>query len=242
MTTKSILKNPVDGGKQAVNSRNLALATHHARLLEEQKDIEATVLQSIESMLDLPSSSDADPAQPSNDDASKFVDLIVPFQPGDYDCLIEERHAAGKCGYTLCPRRPRSETSKFRIFQEHRRAEVKIVSKQKLENWCSEDCARRALYVKLQLMEEPAWSRRADVRINVLLMIGHNGDLRVSPSSAEWPAAQEAFQWSASNTPESVNLCMKNLSLGDNGKRSSVAPVGVSTHDVQERPMAKSEK
>ena len=43
--------------------------------------------------------------------------------------------------------------------------------KHKVENWCSDDCAKKALYVKAQLSETPAWERRAGDR-NPLVLYG----------------------------------------------------------------------
>jgi len=39
---------------------------------------------------------------------------------------------------------------------------MKIVPREKLEMWCSDGCAERAMYVRVQLVEEPVWERRAD--------------------------------------------------------------------------------
>jgi hypothetical protein len=40
-----------------------------------------------------------------------------------------------------------------------------------LEVWCSDDCARRALYVKVQLNEEPAWMRHGGYGDKIELMV-----------------------------------------------------------------------
>ncbi len=38
----------------------------------------------------------------------------------------------------------------------------KVVPREKLEMWCSDQCAERALYLRVQLAEEPVlWERRA---------------------------------------------------------------------------------
>ena len=39
---------------------------------------------------------------------------------------------------------------------------MNIVPKEKLEMWCSDECAERAMYIRVQLAEEPVWERRAD--------------------------------------------------------------------------------
>jgi hypothetical protein len=38
---------------------------------------------------------------------------------------------------------------------------MKIVPREKLEMWCSDSCAKRAMYVRVQLAEDPVWERRA---------------------------------------------------------------------------------
>lgn len=47
-----------------------------------------------------------------------------------------------------------------------------IVSREKLEKWCSDECAERALFIRVQLAEEPVWERRADDMsvLNILLL------------------------------------------------------------------------
>lgn len=37
--------------------------------------------------------------------------------------------------------------------------QFKVLTKAEVEKWCSEECARRALYVRVQLSEAPAWER-----------------------------------------------------------------------------------
>ncbi|TKA80102.1 hypothetical protein B0A49_02447 [Cryomyces minteri] len=143
------------------DQRNLDLALHHASLIQEQKDIEAQILSAIEELIDFPVSSPA-----SASDIAAFQTLLQPFQPSDFDSIVEERQAADKCGYALCSNPPRkSDTgAKFRVVRQRgtgRRADYAVVERRKLEQWCSDECARRAMYIKVQLSEEPAWTRRA---------------------------------------------------------------------------------
>lgn len=119
-------------------------------------------------LVTLPSSPSADPTSPSTADVAALKVALVPFQPSDYDNLILERNIEGRCGYALCPRERRKEDHKanFRILwgpkSGGRGREMKIVPKEKLEMWCSDDCAKRAMYVRVQLADEPVWERRAD--------------------------------------------------------------------------------
>lgn len=56
--------------------------------------------------------------------------------------------------------------------------DFRVVRKEELEKWCSEACARRALYVKVQLSETPAWERGAST-------VGSRIDLLDEPKSGE---------------------------------------------------------
>lgn len=154
-----------------VDPRHLAIALHHANQIQAQKDTEVLILDRILRLVELPSSRSADPASPSPDDVREFKSALVPFQPADYDNLIEERNIEGLCGYGLCPRERRKEDGRgsFRITwgakgsgRGGRGREMDIVPKEKLEMWCSNECAERAMYIRVQLAEEPVWERRAD--------------------------------------------------------------------------------
>ncbi|KAF2029714.1 hypothetical protein EK21DRAFT_112585 [Setomelanomma holmii] len=182
MQPKSILKKttvPTNGapGTKPVNQRHLHVALHHANLIEQRKRVEAEVLDSIMTLMDYPTAPDADPKRPTPADAQFFRDAIIPFQPSDYDALIEERNIADKCGYALCPRpkkKARSTAKKQFIDTEYG---VEIVDKKVLEVWCSDDCAKRALYVKVQLDEEPAWMRQGGHGDKLELMVDNAADL-----------------------------------------------------------------
>lgn len=157
-------------GKQA-NPRHLAVALHHAHRIQAQKDAEALILQRILDLIALPSSPSADPAAPSGSDAAAVKSALVPFQPADFDNLILERNIEGLCGYALCPREHRKEDSnaQFRIMwgpkgsgENGRGRDMTVVPREKLEMWCSAECAERAMYLRIQLEERPVWERRAE--------------------------------------------------------------------------------
>ncbi|KAA6414662.1 MAG: DUF408 domain-containing [Lasallia pustulata] len=171
---KSILKRSTNSAAShsppaaiSQEDRHRATALHHARLIQQRKDVEQLILTSTETLLDLPSNPTSDPAHPSPADAAQVRQLLKPFQPSDYDSLIEERNIDGKCGYVLCSRpHTREDTNaKFRIIQGKGKGPdtLKVVKREKLEQWCSEECAKRALYVRVQLSEVPAWTRAASV-------------------------------------------------------------------------------
>ncbi|OKL57339.1 hypothetical protein UA08_07639 [Talaromyces atroroseus] len=157
-------------GSKPPNPHHLAIALQHADQIQAQKDAQALILDRILELIELPSSPTADPAQPSAADTAAVKDALVPFQPTDLDNLILERNIEGRCGYPLCPREHRKEdpSAKFRILwgakgsgDNGRGREMKVVPREKLEMWCSEECAERAMYLRVQLAEEPVWERRA---------------------------------------------------------------------------------
>ncbi|KAF2684292.1 hypothetical protein K458DRAFT_403957 [Lentithecium fluviatile CBS 122367] len=176
MPPKSILKKTAVAANappaaKPVNQRHLDVALHHANIIEQRKSVERLVLDTIMDLMDFPVSPDADPKRPSAADARRFREAVVPFQPADYDSLIEERNIADKCGYALCPRPKRKAPSSARKHFIDSSRGVQIVDKKVLEVWCSDDCARRALYVKVQLNEEPAWLRQGEHGDKIEIMV-----------------------------------------------------------------------
>ncbi|MCJ1301584.1 hypothetical protein MMC08_004385 [Hypocenomyce scalaris] len=170
---KSILKKstkstttPSQPAVLSPDDRDREIAFHHARIIQLRKEIDRIILTSTENLLDLPFDPTSDPAHPSPAEAYLVRQLLTPFQLSDYDHMIKERNIDGKCGYMLCPR-PHSQentNAKFRIIHGKGKGAgaLKVVQTQKLEQWCSEECAERAMYVRVQLSEVPAWIRDSD--------------------------------------------------------------------------------
>lgn len=184
MPPKSILKKTgppmTERNGKPVNQRHLDVALHHASILEQRKAVEAQVLDSIMTLMEYPPSPDADPKRPSATDARAFADAVAAFQPADYDALIEERNIADKCGYALCPRpKMRARSTARKQFVDTDKG-VEIVDRKVLEVWCSDDCAKRALYVKVQLNEEPAWLRTGAYGEKIDLMVDNAHALRTA--------------------------------------------------------------
>lgn len=176
MQLKSILKKTTVStngppASKPTNPRHLQVALHHANIIEERKKVEARVLESIITLMDYPSSPNADAKRPTASDAQHFRDAMVPFQPSDYDALIEERNIADRCGYALCPKPKKKARSTARKQFIDTANGVEIVDRKLLEVWCSDDCAKRALYVKVQLNEEPAWAREGGYGDRIELMV-----------------------------------------------------------------------
>jgi hypothetical protein len=175
MPPKSILKKtsaPVTGPNgQPVNQRHLDVALHHANIIEQRKVVEAQVLDAIMTLMEFPPSPHADAKRPSPADARAFGEAVAAFQPADYDALIEERNIADKCGYALCPQpKAKARSTAKKQFVDTDKG-VEIVDRKVLEVWCSDDCAKRALYVKVQLNEEPAWLRSGGHGEKIELMV-----------------------------------------------------------------------
>lgn len=160
-------------GRPGATPRHLGVALQHAQQIQAQKDAEDMILDRILELLAIPSSPTADPAAPSPQDAQLFKSALYPFRPSDYDSLITERNNEDLCGYALCPRKNRKDadakgaTFRFKYGAKGsgpggRGRSVDIVPRENLEKWCSDECAERALYIRVQLGEEPVWERRAD--------------------------------------------------------------------------------
>lgn len=139
------------------------IALQHANILEQRKEMESEVFEAIETLTEFPATRNAgfsSSSNPAPNDVEQFKELVRLFQPGDYDDLIEERNIQGHCGYALCekPKRSYEGGGEFK-FVNTGKADFGIVRRKELEQWCSEKCARRALYIKVQLNETPAWER-----------------------------------------------------------------------------------
>lgn len=164
---KGILKKPSSTGSETSSSkvdesqaRNTAI--QHARIIHHRRELEDQITNSIIEMVKLPllQSPPYSAANPSPEDAETFRRGVRLFQPSDYDDLIEERNTNGLCGYTLCPK-PRVrvlQAGEYKLVN-YGKKDFNIVPKKEIERWCSQKCARRAMYVKVQLNETAAWER-----------------------------------------------------------------------------------
>ncbi|KAG5945054.1 hypothetical protein E4U53_006765 [Claviceps sorghi] len=166
---KSILKNAVveNGRRSESDAREIALA--HARLLQHRKDLESEILDSLVLLSEYPLVRGPAHAasKPAPSDISGFKTHVRLFQPSDYDDLIVERNVNELCGYALCPkpRRKLDGGGKWKLT-----GSGDIVKRTDLEQWCSAACAKRALFVKVQLNETAAWERAGipDIQIDLL--------------------------------------------------------------------------
>lgn len=142
-------------------------------IIQERKFLNAQILESLVMLSEYPlvRSSGCSAASPAAADVDGFKSRVRLFQPSDYDDLIAERNANGLCGYTLCPR-PRKLVAgggDWKLVNKGRK-DFNIVRREDVEKWCSFECARRALWIKVQLNETTAWERVGIPSIHIELL------------------------------------------------------------------------
>ncbi|PTB64667.1 hypothetical protein BBK36DRAFT_1122935 [Trichoderma citrinoviride] len=166
---KGILKDSITPSGDSKKQTAREIAIHHATLLQHRKDLESQILDSLILLSEYPLVREApySSANPAPSDIADFKANVRLFQPSDYDDLIEERNVNELCGYTLCakPRRQTGGGGEWKLTSSG-----EIVKRKELEKWCSQICARRALFVKVQLNETAAWERAGipDIQIDLL--------------------------------------------------------------------------
>ena len=181
MAPKSILKKttafPGDGDlihsnveKPKYTARHREIALYHANLIQQQKDGELKITLAVEELIDFPLNT-SNPASPAKSDIDRFCDLIKSFTAADYDDLLEERNLADRCAYTLCPNAMERQKPKAKYHLKFSGSgEVNAIPSSSIRQWCSQACARRALYIKVQLAEVPHWERQGDTSARVELL------------------------------------------------------------------------
>lgn len=239
MPPKSILKktaSPVIQDNTAVvksspvpNEHHRQIAVHHANLLQQRKDVEAANLAAIEELMQFPTDPDADPVHPESSDLQRFQRLVQPFQPSDYNELFTERNCLNKCGYVFCPRAKRQHQDMGRIHIElgSKGQGPRFLLTREVTAWCSDQCARRALFIKVQLNERPAWERVDDYTKPIELLNEDRartledrlGSLSIGDSVDDMKLAK----------------AMEELALERGEKNSSNKPTTVMTEDIREK-------
>ncbi|KAI0132341.1 Rtr1/RPAP2 family-domain-containing protein [Xylariales sp. AK1849] len=165
---KSILKPPSTtlaadkAAKAQAEAKAREVAVQHAHIIHHRQGVEDQVTDTIVALSKYPlvRESPYSVTNPSPSDATAVKSGIRLFQPSDYDDLIDERNCNGLCGYALCPS-PRIKLQgggEWKIVG-YGTKDFNIVPKKEIEKWCSTACARRAMYVKVQLNETAAWER-----------------------------------------------------------------------------------
>ncbi|KAK1836458.1 hypothetical protein QBC39DRAFT_422837 [Podospora conica] len=143
-------------------------AIHHAQTLLAQtgRDVQPPVpIETYERLCELPRhrSPPFSASHPAPQDASEFLSLIPDFLPREYLDLIEERNCTGLCGYALCARPRRRVAATYKILR------TGIADADEVNKWCSEGCARRAYYVKVQLDDPSYVFSKGETKVKVAL-------------------------------------------------------------------------
>lgn len=242
--TKSILKKigastPENISSPLIVSREDRIrdtAIHHANLLQQRKDSEALILSSIETLLDFPPSPSTDPACPSGEDVNYASKLLKSFQPSDYDSLIEERNINKKCGYLLCsqPNRQQDTNAKYRILHDNDKGThgLKFVERRMMEQWCSEYCGKRALYVRVQLSDEPAWMRMTGSGSDILFMDEDNDIYGLIEGLQE-------SKFGVDTKEDKILAAMKDLSIERGDKNYQRRPASLAQVKIRENKASK---
>lgn len=215
----STVRNHIPASRAA---RAREAAIHHAKLLQERKDVEMRILENMECLIEYPTLTDADAAQPLSEDVTHIKTMLIPFQPSDYDALIEERNINRKCGYILCPKPNKLQGTKAKFGFLHTKDKgMKIVDQRTLERWCSPQCGKRALYLRVQLDEEPAWERVGGIGGNIVLLDERPHSSLTSDKSSKISEGPDKLELQTGD--DSVAATMKTLAIerGDGNARAS---------------------
>lgn len=159
------------------DSAHRATAVHHARMIEEKKQLRTRVTDLVLEAYDLPSSKTCTPSDPSPSDLKVFKEGLKYFQPSDFDDLVTERNIDDRCGYALCPhpnRKARHQGEK--VWNQKGGKDFQLLDRRELERWCSQECEARGVFAKAQLSTEPAWLRDSHHEIRLLDEV-EGGDL-----------------------------------------------------------------
>ncbi|OCT51051.1 DUF408 domain protein [Cladophialophora carrionii] len=146
--------------KSTDQARVRATALRQAKDIEDRKKLQTRIADLVVEAFDLPSRSDADPANPDPADASLFRHCLSLFQASDLDDLIYERNVDNRCGYALCSR-PNQKLAHGgeKVWNRKGGKDFKLINRTELEKWCSKSCQERTAFVRAQLGKEPAWLR-----------------------------------------------------------------------------------
>lgn len=152
----------VDQSQSQNQNRIRQTALYHAHLIQHQKDIQASIDTNIDKLTDFPLAPSTSSAAPDTADVKQFRELIPPFQPSDFDTLVEARNAEAKCGYVFCTKRVEQGSIYAKPHIDWRASKtgpLKFVDPLRPEIWCSKVCERRASFIRMQLSGVPAWER-----------------------------------------------------------------------------------
>ncbi|KAL2176764.1 Rtr1/RPAP2 family-domain-containing protein [Thermothelomyces heterothallicus CBS 202.75] len=149
-------------------------AAARLRLLQKLRETEVKPPVPIETFellsQEFPRHPDRAASSPHPGDVAELLPLLADFTPQEYLDLIEERNCLGRCGYALCARPRRTHDGPYKI-----NTRVGSVARtEDLNKWCSDACAKRALYIKVQL-DNPSYVRNDQGRMVVKLDLRDEG-------------------------------------------------------------------
>ena len=241
---KSILKRssaPTGNPVRTREARNRETALHHARIIQHRKDIESQILDATETLIDFPTSSIVDFSKPTLHDADAVKSKLKQFQQSDYDALVEERNIDRRCGYVLCPRplTQQNTNAKFRIMNGKGRdlEGLKIVETHKSEQWSSQDCARRAAYIRVQLRSEPAWVGSGTLDTHIILP-EEKYVAEGAPNSDQEQQLPDLQLLSLEEPEDDILRGMRDLAMERGDNFSSSVPASLIRSNILEKPQA----
>ena len=217
------------GSKSQYTNRHYQLAYHHATILQQQKDTESMIMENLEELIDYPSAAYADAQRPSSTDIARFSGLVRPFQVSDYDSLIEERNAAGNCGYVFCPSpcaKSRASGTHSVIMNGSRGRDLQVISSDKARSYCNTACTKRAMFIKVQLSEVPAWERAGGLGKPIEIM--REDDERELEQRMNSINLQDVGE-------EEIQRAMEELALERGDGKTSAKPRLVMTNQIREK-------
>lgn len=149
------------------------------------------------------------------------------------------------CGYVFCPKPlPRDNKASPESLRILRTAtatrDLKLVSSNKFEMWCSKDCAKRAQYVRVQLSELPAWERSASANNHHSLLTLLDDDLssvKASKVQADTPEDEKraAMTELARERGEQTAQALLQPAIPQPGQQSSLEPFETKAFPIRER-------
>lgn len=210
--------------------REQQIAIQQARLLQQQLQQEikpAVSLEIFERLSQFPPPSSSSGSQssaysaknPAPADAAEFITSVAEFTPSEYLDLIEERNCVGRCGYTLCPRPRRKLSGEFKITA------AGIARVEDLNKWCSDTCAARALFIKVQL-DNPSFTTNS--RGERVVKIELRAEKDKEPEGGEKNGQKDEATTKSSKTDqiedEKLARDMKKLDLGQQVQKQTPPP------------------
>jgi hypothetical protein len=113
---------------------------------------------------------------------------------------------------------------------------MKVVPREKLEMWCSDACAERAMYIRVQLNETPSWERTEKAGVDIKLLdearrsrdeTGKAADATSDPGRLAANLDKLQIQENRSNHDRAEELAIERGEVAPNKLRTAAADVGV---------------